>query len=165
MSGQPDSLEMPGYGNPQRGLLVTHAAGDTLLETVVDVRVGTCDAAGSLQVLAESETFGVLLVLELPQNAEPIGRHPVSSVGAESGRPAARVGAQTILGRQWVAYVADSGEVELSELGDQASGRFAVFLSSMMDRQTAMLSAVFQDVPVDTLGEAECRSSEEGSGS
>ncbi|MBI3981971.1 MAG: hypothetical protein HY337_03610 [Gemmatimonadetes bacterium] len=112
-------------------------------------RAGECPDPPSLQLLAEGDSVGVLIVLTYPDSGSRETRYPVES--PDSGPPApgtARFGIQRI---QYLAlgFRAVAGTVDLSRLDRRATGAFAVRLLEAITQREVRYAGSFRGVRVE----------------
>ena len=120
-------------------------------------RAGVCTDPPSFQLLAESDSADLLVLLELPRDTTGVGTYVVAGSVDTSLQPrAARIGVQEMRYAD-ISYQATSGTVRLDRLDRVATGRFDVMVRGLPTHQTTRYLGVFDAVPVDTLAAAVCR--------
>ena len=111
--------------------------------------VGVCPDQRALQILADADSVGVLIVIVRPDSGDPVMRYPVT---LPDGRPpaagTARLSVQRIL-YLGLAYAAANGAVELSSLERQASGRFDVRLVDAITARESRYVGAFSNLPLE----------------
>ena len=142
----------------QAGALVTRALGEPgPLNDRWQPTAGICVSPPSFQLLAQSDSVDVLLLLDLPEDSAAAGRYvvPAPTDSTASGR-LARLGVQQLRYTS-LSYHAQVGTVQLERLDRAASGRFDVTLQEMPSHRTFRYLGVFEGIPVDTLSQAVCQ--------
>ena len=121
------------------------------------LRAGVCTDPPSFQLLAQSDSTDLLMVLHLPRDTAAVGTYVVAGPTDTTLRArTARMGIQEVRYAD-ISYQATSGTVQLDRLDRVAAGRFDVMLHGMPTHQTTRYLGVFDAIPVDTLGAAACR--------
>jgi hypothetical protein len=116
-----------------------------------------CPEAAMLQLVAEGDSIGIIVVLQLPGSGELPGRYPVVPDSEETDAPRGKVGIQFFEGRGAFAFQAVGGEVVVERLDGRVSGRMQVTLSEVLRASEVAFAAVFDAIAVDSLSGEECR--------
>jgi hypothetical protein len=149
---------MPGYPTSQDGKLVVISDGDFSINKSWEATAGFCDGGVLLELFAEGDSSGSVIVLQHP-DGDVIGEYTVVLADSvDPGERSARIGAQMFKGREAFGLQAIMGSLEVTEVSDRLSGRFT---STIRELESAVLTryvGVFQDVPVNLLPEDYCRS-------
>ncbi len=112
-------------------------------------RAGVCPSPPSLQVLAESDSVGVLMLLAYPDSGPRATSYRVVLPDSAPPSPGtARLGVQRI---QYLslAYQGAAGWVEVSDLGRRVSGRWDVTLKDVTTQRELRYVGSFRDVPIE----------------
>ncbi len=165
---------MPPFPAPRRGFLVVTSAGPHSIEGAWRARAGMCDDPPMLQVLAEEQGIGVLVLLQLPPAGERITEYPITLVeglGAFPQPPAAQLAVQLLADRNVFGFQGDAGRVEIYGFGElldridprdrAVSGRFAVTVREIRTQQRVQVAGVFDGVGVTPLPADQCRQARE----
>lgn len=129
---------------------------DTLLGSW-PARAAACDEPPALQVLAQSQDVGTLILLHLAQPIPDQSSYPVAV--PDSGfpsPPAAQVAAQLTMPGSVRAFQAVNGTVELTALDATVSGRFAVTLRETESQDSLRYVGVFEGIPIGRAAAADC---------
>jgi len=148
---------MPGYPDSQDGKLVVISDGDFSINRAWAAEAGFCDGGVLLELYAEGDSSGTVIVLQHPDN-DVIGDYAV--VLADSVNPeerAARIGAQVFEGGDAFGLEAIMGSLEVTEVGDRISGRFTSTIRELDSRVLTRYVGVFSNVPMNLLSEDYCR--------
>jgi len=148
---------MPGYPDSQDGKLVVITDGDFPINQAWEAEAGFCDGGVLLELYAESNSSGTVIVLQHP-DSDVIGEYAV--VLADSVNPAeraARIAVQVFAGREAFGFQAIMGSLEVTEVGDRISGRFTATLRELDGGVLTRYVGVFRNVRVNLLAEDYCR--------
>lgn len=158
-AAQEDSVSIPSYPEAREGRLVMVSDGKLAVEGTFEPTAGVCDEPRSLQLIAQSEEIGIILVADLPDTGMVVGSYPMVSVDNDSV-PAlnARLGIQVFAGGGAFAYQAIEGELALERLDDNVTGRLAGLALEVTTGARFGFAGVFEDVPVPPLPAERCRS-------
>ncbi len=146
----------PDYPRSRRGHLVTATAGDYEIEGSWRTSAGFCEDIGVIEMYAGPDGNGVGLVMHIPES-EPLGTYPVVAADVDFPEaPAALIAAQVFDDPDAYGFQAYTGEMELTEIGESVSGRFA---TTMREIRTDMLThfvGVFDDIGLEALADDYC---------
>ncbi len=148
---------MPGYPDSQNGKLVVISDGDFSINKAWEAEAGFCDGGILLELYAESDSSGTVIVLQHP-DSDVIGEYAV--ILADSVNPAeraARIAVQVFAGREAFGLQAIMGSLEVTEVGDRISGRFTATLRELDGGVLTRFVGVFRNVRVNLLAEDYCR--------
>jgi len=148
---------MPGYPDSQDGKLVVLSDGDFAINRAWEAEAGFCDGGALFELYAEGDSSGTAIVLQHP-DSDVIGEYDVvlsDSVNLEDR--AARIGVQVFDGRNAFGLQAIMGSLEVTEVSDRISGRFASTLKELDSGVLTRFAGVFSNVRVRPLSEGYCR--------
>jgi len=140
------------------GMLVTRAASERgALDGQWRPHAGVCATPPSFQLLVQSDSVDVLLLVSLPQDSAPSGTYVVTDL-SDTAPPAraARIGVQEVRYAD-LTYQGIAGTVRIERLDRAATGTIDVTLQETPSHQTFRFRGIFDAVPVDTLAAAVCR--------
>jgi hypothetical protein len=144
------------------GMLVTRAPSEPgTLDGRWRPHAGVCATPPTLQLLVQSDSLDLLLLLNLPEDSAPVGTYAVVLPTDTAGPAAhtAQIGVQQMRYTD-LAYQGSAGTVRLERLDRSASGTFDATLQEAPSHRTFRFLGVFDAIPVDTLGAAACRLAE-----
>lgn len=146
----------PDYPRSRRGHLVTATAGDYVIEGSWRASAGFCEDIGVVEMYAGPQGTGVGLVMHIPES-DPLGNYPVVAADVDFPEaPAALIAVQVFDDPDAYGFQAYTGELELTEIGESVSGRFA---TTMREIRTDMLThfvGVFDDIALEALADDYC---------
>jgi hypothetical protein len=109
----------------------------------------SCEGQRSLQVLSDTDSAGVLIVMALPDSGNPVMSYPIALPDGQSlAAGTARMAVQRIL-FYGLAYAASDGTVELTRLDRGASGRFDVQLVDAATARESRYAGTFTNLRVE----------------
>ncbi|MFQ6045093.1 MAG: hypothetical protein ACE5PT_01870 [Gemmatimonadales bacterium] len=154
-----DSISVPSYPEARAGRLVMVSDGSLAVEGSWKPTAGLCDEPRSLQLIAQSENFGVIIVVELPDTGAVAGNYAMVSVEEDSVPGInARLGIQVLADGGAFAYQVTEGELVIERLDDRVTGRLAGMALEVALGAKVGLAGVFDDIPVTLLPDDQCRS-------
>jgi hypothetical protein len=145
---------MPQIPRGRRGYLAATAVGALDFTKEWKARAGRCAQPAMILVIAEEDSSGASVLLNLPPSGDLLGTYPVKladSTGVPAP-PAAQLGFQFFQRTGASAYQAAAGNVELTALdARRASGRFEVTVRHITSNERARIAGVFDGVDVEPL--------------
>ncbi len=149
---------MPEYPVAERGRLVAVSSGDFVMAGSWPARAGICEPAGPLELYTDDLSQGTAVVLHFVEHRVK-GTYPVLSPDSAMGQGrVAHVGVQLYRDRQAFGFRAIEGQLEVSDFGDQLSGRFATTIRETQHEILTHYVGVFTEIPVARLTVEYCLS-------
>jgi hypothetical protein len=147
---------MPPYPRARGGRLVTVSAGDYDIHGSWETTAGLCGDLGVLEMYAGPSGLGTALILQMPED-DVLGEYPVVAATAVfPSAPAALLAVQVFDEPEAFGFQAYDGQLELTEMGEVVSGRFAMTLREInMDVLTHYVG-VFENIPIEPLTDEYC---------
>lgn len=133
----------------QPGFLAARTDDPSQLGGAWAARAGECPSPPSLQVMAESDSVGVLVLIAYPDSGPRTTVYRVVLPDSAAPSPGtARLGVQRI---QYLAlaYRGVGGWVALSDLGRRVTGRFDVTLADVTTQRELRYVGSFRDVRIE----------------
>jgi hypothetical protein len=147
----------PSYPRPRSGKLVTISAGDYDIHGSWSTHAGICDQQGVLEIYAGPQGLGTALMLRM-QSEDRLGEYPVVPAAAQfPSAPVALIAVQIFDEPDGLGFQAYDGTLELTELGDEASGRFTSTLREINLDILTHYVGVFENLPVRPLAAEYCQ--------
>ncbi|MFQ5704890.1 MAG: hypothetical protein ACE5HT_12820 [Gemmatimonadales bacterium] len=148
---------VPAFPTGRRGYLAAASAGEFRLGGSWKARATLCRERGLLEIDALVPGTGTLILVRLKTDSVA-GSYVITEVDQdvpESGE--ARIGLQVFRGKVLAyAFQAESGELDISSLGEHVSGRFTSVVREIETDILTRYVGVIDRVPVDTTARAYC---------
>ncbi|UCG86221.1 MAG: hypothetical protein JSW71_20320 [Gemmatimonadota bacterium] len=149
---------MPDYPRPRGGHLVVVSDGDFAIGKVWEVEAGACASAHEIELYAEDDSSGTIIVLYYP-DGNPEGSYPIIMVdSAVVGERAALVGVQIFQQQRAFGFQAIEGSLELQAVNEELTGRFASTVQEVQDNILTRYVGVFSGVGLRELSDEYCSS-------
>lgn len=149
---------MPAFPSPARGKLAAVSAGAPLeIEGEWKAEAGVCDQPPMLQVVAQVEGTGTIVLLALPEK-DRVTDYPIK-IATGTGLPAApasQIGVQVFRKSGPAAYQASEGSVEIYAYEKAVSGRFAVTMRQISSNDRIRYAGAFREIPIKQMDKAYC---------
>ncbi len=148
---------MPSYPTARPGRLVTLSAGDYDIHGMWRTNAGLCDQLGIMEIYAGPTGNGTALLIRLPEG-DPVGEYPIVAAAREfPDPPVALVAVQVFDNPDAYGFQAYHGLLEITEMGDDVSGRFTSTLREISIDLLTHYVGVFENIPVTPLPAEYCR--------
>ncbi len=147
---------VPPYPQSRNGRLVTQSAGDHEIQGEWSAQAGLCDDAGIMEIYAGPPGYSTALFIRMPEG-DRIGEYPIAAAATPfPSAPAALVAVQIFEDPDAYGFQGYHGLLELSEWGDEVSGRFASTLREVSIDVLTHYVGTFEGIPVKPLPQAYC---------
>ena len=149
---------MPPYPEPARGRLAVQSAGGAHeIKGEWPAEAGACERPPMLQVVAQVQGFGTIVLLALPEK-DRVTSYPVTIVDTTGlpTAPASQVGVQVFRSDGPAAYQAAEGAVEVYAFEKTVSGRFGVTMRQVSTNSRIRYAGAFREIPLKQLDAAHC---------
>lgn len=148
---------MPSFPSPARGRLAAQSAGGPAeIKGEWAAEAGVCEQPPMLQVVAQVEGTGTIVLLALPEKNR-VTDYPVTTVGnGLPTPPAAQVGVQVFRKQGPAAYQASEGSVEIYAYEKTVSGRFGVTMRQISSNERIRYAGAFREIPIKQLDKSYC---------
>lgn len=148
---------MPSYPTARQGRLVTLSAGDYDIHGTWRTQAGLCDQPGIMEIYAGPTGNGTALLIRLPEG-DPVGEYPIVAAAREfPDPPVALLAVQVFDDPDAFGFQAYHGLLELTEIGEDVSGRFTATLREIGTDVLAHYVGVFESIPVTPLPPEYCK--------